>query len=219
MSKTFVYERFDIHDEYDRPMLPGNRLVFTAGDGEWVKAEDAINRDAVLNARIQTLEVQLQDTKRAAHAGMDAAKRTSTIQLDLAQKARAESSPEALASERAANALLTEENERLRAQLEPIARVHPDHTDSTLNATLPTWSDLSTLMRGLYSASFDYGAASMKDARNPHYQRVSNAQGRLRYSLHVLLGTEPTDANELAQINHARRDDGRPEIKVRGTGR
>lgn len=98
----------------------------------------------------------------------------------------------------------------------PVERVHPDHTDSTLNAALPTWSDLSVLMRGLYSASFDYGAASMKDEPNPHYFRVSNAQGRMRYALHVLLGTEPADGNELWQINRARRDDGRPEIKVRG---
>lgn len=53
MSKTFVYDRFDIH-WHDQE---------TAGafDGEWVKAEDAINRDAVLNAKIQTLETQLTD--------------------------------------------------------------------------------------------------------------------------------------------------------------
>ncbi|HEX7906806.1 MAG TPA: hypothetical protein VF534_01755, partial [Paraburkholderia sp.] len=58
---------------------------------------------------IATIETQ----KRACLAGMDAAKRTSTIQLELAEKARAESSPEALASERAANAILTEENAAL----------------------------------------------------------------------------------------------------------
>ena len=65
---------------------------------------------ALLN-RIADLEEQLKTQARAALAGMDAAKRASTIQLDLADKARAESSPEALASERAANARLTEENE------------------------------------------------------------------------------------------------------------
>lgn len=61
--------------------------------------------------------LRLNETLRrqaaAAHAGMDAAKRTSTIQLELAEKARAESSPDALASERATNAILTEENTRL----------------------------------------------------------------------------------------------------------
>ena len=73
--------------------------------------------------------MRMTDTLRrqasAARAGMDAAKRASTIQLELADKARAESSPEALASERAANALLTEENERLtreRDALEQVAR-------------------------------------------------------------------------------------------------
>ncbi|HEX7909148.1 MAG TPA: hypothetical protein VF534_13825 [Paraburkholderia sp.] len=95
-------------------------------------------------------------------------------------------------------------------------RTHPDQTDSTLDATLPTWPELNTLMRSLYSASFDYGNAAGKPGPNPHYLRVHNAQGRLRYALHVILGTEPTDENELAQINHARREDGRPEIRIKG---
>ena len=54
----------------------------------------------------------------AARSGMDAAKAISSRQLELAQKARAESSPDALESERQANALLTAENERLREDLE-----------------------------------------------------------------------------------------------------
>jgi hypothetical protein len=68
--------------------------------------------------RVEALEAQLKAQARAALAGMDAATRASSIRLELAEKARAESSPEALASERAANAILTEENERLRAALE-----------------------------------------------------------------------------------------------------
>jgi hypothetical protein len=56
----------------------------------------------------------VESTKRAALAGMDAATSASTIRLEEAARLRAESSPEALASERAANAILTEENERLR---------------------------------------------------------------------------------------------------------
>jgi hypothetical protein len=51
----------------------------------------------------------------AARAGMDATTRASSIRLDLAEKARAESSPDVLASERAANAILTEENAALAA--------------------------------------------------------------------------------------------------------
>lgn len=98
---------------------------------------------------------------------------------------------------------------------QPVERVHPDLTDSTLNATLPTWPELNTLMRSLYSASFDYGYESGKPVRNPHYLRVQHAQGRLRYALHVILGTEPADENELAQINGARCADGRIEIKLK----
>lgn len=58
MSKTFVYDRFD--------MIAGDGpgvYQEPASDGEWVKAKDAINRDAVLNAQIRTLEVQLKDTR------------------------------------------------------------------------------------------------------------------------------------------------------------
>ena len=116
MNKTFSYDRFDVHAcDCDSCFSPVR--VTGEFDGKWIKAEDAINRDAVLTAQIRTLELQLKETKAAALSGMDAAKRTSTIQLDLAQKARAESSPDALASERAANAVLTEENEALRAKL------------------------------------------------------------------------------------------------------
>src|SRR5258708_275461 len=48
--------------------------------------------------------------------GRDAAKATSTIQLKLTEQARAESSPDVLASERAANALLTAEVEGLKRE-------------------------------------------------------------------------------------------------------
>jgi hypothetical protein len=54
----------------------------------------------------------------AALAGMDAAMTISSHQLKAATRARNESAPEALESERAANARLTEEIESLRLQLE-----------------------------------------------------------------------------------------------------
>lgn len=102
---------------------------------------------------------------------------------------------------------------------DPVKRVHPDQADSTLNTALPAYTDLTALARSLYSAAFDYGDAAGKPGPNPHYQRVMNAHGRLRYAFHVLLGTEPEDESELAVINRARRDDGRPEIKVKGRSR
>lgn len=44
MSKTFVYERYDME-------VPGSAPdVFVSAEGEYVKAQDAINRDAVLTA-------------------------------------------------------------------------------------------------------------------------------------------------------------------------
>ncbi|WP_429499492.1 hypothetical protein ACQUFY_21735 [Robbsia andropogonis] len=76
-------------------------------------------RDA-LAAQVEKLYNELLLTRQAAHRGMDAVKKGSTIQLQLAEKARAESSPDALASEREANAILTAENERLAAQVEAL---------------------------------------------------------------------------------------------------
>lgn len=57
----------------------------------------------------------------AALSGMNAAKAISSHQLDQAYRLNRESSPEALESERSANAILTAENERLRAALSDIA--------------------------------------------------------------------------------------------------
>jgi hypothetical protein len=54
VSKTFVYDRFDI---------PAQAYTEAAIDGEYVLAEDAINREAVLQAEIRTLQTQLQDAK------------------------------------------------------------------------------------------------------------------------------------------------------------
>lgn len=63
MSKRFEYERFNMVgvDTYHVDTKPD-------AEGEWVKAQDALDREAVLQAQIHTLEVQLKDA-RAAHAG------------------------------------------------------------------------------------------------------------------------------------------------------
>jgi hypothetical protein len=62
MSKTFVYDRFDMRLRY---VGYGDPLMDEIGstDGEYVLAEDAINREAVLQAHIRTLEVQLKDAR------------------------------------------------------------------------------------------------------------------------------------------------------------
>jgi hypothetical protein len=64
VSKTFVYERFDAETYTDR----WGTLVIpvAASDGVYVMAEDAINREAVLQARIRTLETQLKDARQDA---------------------------------------------------------------------------------------------------------------------------------------------------------
>lgn len=63
------------------------------------------------------VDAVLKRQASAALSGMNAAKAISYHDLQQAHRLRAESSPEALESERAMNATLTEENERLRQGL------------------------------------------------------------------------------------------------------
>jgi hypothetical protein len=75
---------------------------------------------AELIARCEELERSLKIVQLAAKTGMHAAKAISTAQLEQAAKLHAESSPDALDSERAANAILTERIERLETALRDI---------------------------------------------------------------------------------------------------
>lgn len=89
-------------DLWDNPLYPVDERLEMAKGG--IAFRDKI---------ITNLREQLKLQANAAHMGMDAAKRTSGIQLQLAEQARAESSPEVLESERQVNSMLTEESERL----------------------------------------------------------------------------------------------------------
>lgn len=67
---------------------------------------------AKLRARIAELEAELERVKRAAINGMNAATAHGHGLVDQAARLRAESNPDALESERAMNAALTEQLER-----------------------------------------------------------------------------------------------------------
>jgi hypothetical protein len=54
MAKTFQFERFDVD-------ASGTGEVLPSGDGEWIRADAAIDREAVNAAKIRTLEVQLSE--------------------------------------------------------------------------------------------------------------------------------------------------------------
>jgi hypothetical protein len=62
MSKRFEFERFDLRgcacDECDTGVTAQSEF-----DGEWVKAQDALDREAVLQAQIRTIETQLKDAR------------------------------------------------------------------------------------------------------------------------------------------------------------
>lgn len=66
MSKTYIFERWDIwpHGTCNR-IDPESSYKVSEFDGAWVKADDAINRNAVQQAKIETLEVQFKDAKAA----------------------------------------------------------------------------------------------------------------------------------------------------------
>jgi len=76
--------------------------------------------------RIAELEYLLARQAKAAQQGMDAVKSVASYELKQAKRLRAECSPEALESERAANALLTERV----AELEGREQVLAAHVES-----------------------------------------------------------------------------------------
>jgi hypothetical protein len=65
MSKSFVFDRFDVHSDSDGYC----RIKETQyAEGEYVKAQDAIDRDEVLKAQIRVLELQLREAKLDAES-------------------------------------------------------------------------------------------------------------------------------------------------------
>lgn len=74
-------------------------------------------REARLVAELAEAQRLLKRTQAAAISGMNAAKATSSAQLDAAQRLRTESSPEALESERDMNGRLTKELEKAEVAL------------------------------------------------------------------------------------------------------
>ena len=73
--------------------------------------------DAVAYIRADKHQEIIDRQAKAAKIGMDAAKRGAAIMERNAKKMRAESSPEALESERAANAMLTDRVEELETMV------------------------------------------------------------------------------------------------------
>jgi protein involved in temperature-dependent protein secretion len=63
-KKSFRYERYDLEPnrDYNGEYLDG--LAETPDpQGDWVKAQDALDREAVLQAQIRTLETQLKEAR------------------------------------------------------------------------------------------------------------------------------------------------------------
>lgn len=90
------------------------------------------------SAELEDLKHLLQRVRSAAISGMNAAKEISRHELATAKRLRAESTPEVVDSERSANALLTEENERLRQQVSDlqteISEMRIEHRDAMREA-------------------------------------------------------------------------------------
>jgi hypothetical protein len=123
------FKRRDILS-FSRALLEKDEDIVASKDAEITELIHDIERyqqiDAELLAENEKLKKAIKRQASAAIAGMNAAKAVSYENLELARKLMAESSPENLTSERAANELLTEENEKLRAEI--------DRINSILNA-------------------------------------------------------------------------------------
>ena len=64
--KTHVWRRFDVQTAAHEYAADVERT--DSADGEYVLAQDAIDREAVLQAQIRTLETQLKDARRYQYA-------------------------------------------------------------------------------------------------------------------------------------------------------
>lgn len=62
MSKSFVFERYDVFGNCDESGDSWS-TVRSEFDGKWVKAEDAINREAVNADEIKTLNLRLKESQ------------------------------------------------------------------------------------------------------------------------------------------------------------
>jgi len=83
-------------------------------------AEEQNRLNAVAHEQFMQLaakDAELKKVQSAARMGMNAAKSHGVAALAQAEKLSAEISPDAIESEREANKLLTDENERLQAEL------------------------------------------------------------------------------------------------------
>lgn len=116
-------EYVDLHEA--KAATPHSDLIAQLLDSRIPKSERehaAAKEITALLAERDALHVELEKTRSAAIRGMDAATAVSYANLETAARLRAESSPEVLDSERAANAALTEEVETLRAERDALAK-------------------------------------------------------------------------------------------------
>lgn len=187
-----VLQRHDNHPD----------LSFGPGVAEWLEGftpEVALSLIAEVRALRETIRFQAN----AARAGMDAAKAAGAIMLQEALKVRAESSPDVLASERAVNAMLTEENEALREE------------NMLCRAAIEEAVDL---VRGWYteeSGESDSAAACYRVAQRQLSEAIGKACPRLfgekpeGQKLYGLRWREMREENEALRKDKERLDSGR----------
>ena len=80
---------------------------------KWANSEHARGNPVSIQEIAVHVQILFDRQARAAEQGMDAAKNVAAEHLKVAKRLHAECNPEALESEREANARLTEENDRL----------------------------------------------------------------------------------------------------------
>jgi chromosome segregation ATPase len=120
-------------------------------DGTEQLVDDLIASKAALTARLAETErerdearASLKRVQAAAITGMNASKAVSSAQLAEAARLHADSSPEAVASQREANELLTNENDELRAE---VARL-----EMACNAMAQSWKSAESRLAALREA-------------------------------------------------------------------
>jgi hypothetical protein len=125
------------------------------------------------DSEIERLNNALKKQAASAIMGMDAAVKSSSQQLAQAAKIRAESSPDALESERAMNAMLTAELEQLKAERDAAVKLARDYA------------------REAYQDVADWGAYA-----SGYYQAKHNLEGDLKKWLERGAGDAPKEVTQ-----------------------
>lgn len=157
-------------------------------DGAVILKNGAPMRIDEVVSELNKLQSAIKKQATSALAGIEAAKNVSSLRLQEANRLMAEANPDAIASERQANEILTEENERLLSRIEELERLA---TDSKLSTSVsPQQIDKSAVIAAIEALPrYDYVRhqydSSLDPAKDGDYLKAEDVIAKLKEVLNA----------------------------------